>query len=308
VLFRLSSGKDQGPSKLALAREMTELLAARFPARTLDLVADGAYGGKPWRGLASPRVTLTFRLRLDAALHAPAPAPTGKRGRPATKGARLRSLTTIALDPTTRWASTVAHRYGNTHTLQVLEIKCVWPEALLGLPVRVLLIQDVAKACGFELALITTDLISTPGQIATRYAQRWAIETCFEEGKGLFGAADARNRTRQAVQRTAPFGFLTMTLTILWYSAHGHHPDVVAEHRARAPWYLTKSDPSTADMLAKLRRTIIAAQYQPGQPQTPTTAEITRVHRVTSTTAHSWWTDKRGPVNPTTGAVPTAIV
>jgi hypothetical protein len=33
--------------------------------------------------------------------------------------------------------------------------------------------------------------------------------------------------------------------------------------RARecAPWYLTKATPSFADMLAKLRRTIIAAQY-----------------------------------------------
>jgi hypothetical protein len=72
-----------------------------------------------------------------------------------------------------------------------------------------------------------------------------------------------------------------MTLTILWYAAHGHHPDVVAEHRTRAPWYLTKTDPSTADMLTKLRRTIIAAQYRPGQAQTPTTAEITRVQ-------HAW--------------------
>jgi hypothetical protein len=199
VLFRLSTGAGHGPTKLQLAREMSELLAARFPARTLDLVADGAYGGKPWRGLASPRVTLIFRLRLDAALHAPAPPPTGKRGRPATKGARLRSLTKIALDPTTRWASTVAHRYGKMHTLQILDLACVWPEALLGLPVRVILIQDLTKTCGFELALITTDLISTPGQIATRYAQRWAIETCFQEGKDLFGAGQARNRARLAV-------------------------------------------------------------------------------------------------------------
>jgi hypothetical protein len=27
-----------------------------------------------------------------------------------------------------------------------------------------------------------------------------------------------------------------MTLTILCYALHGHHPDVAAEHRARAPW------------------------------------------------------------------------
>jgi hypothetical protein len=68
-----------------------------------------------------------------------------------------------------------------------------------------------------------------------------------------------------------------MSLTIVWYALHGHHPDDVAEHRARAPWYQTKTNPSFADMLAKLRRTIIAAQYHPGQARTPTHQEITQV-------------------------------
>jgi hypothetical protein len=66
-----------------------------------------------------------------------------------------------------------------------------------------------------------------------------------------------------------------------WYTLHGHHPDVVAEHRARAPWYLTKANPSTADMLAKLRRVIIATQYRPGPHRAPTATEITRVQ-------HAW--------------------
>jgi len=72
-----------------------------------------------------------------------------------------------------------------------------------------------------------------------------------------------------------------MTLAIIWYATSGHHPDVVAEHRARAPWYTTKATPSFADMLAKLRRVIIAAQYHPGQGRTPTPQEITQVQ-------HAW--------------------
>jgi hypothetical protein len=72
-----------------------------------------------------------------------------------------------------------------------------------------------------------------------------------------------------------------MTLTIIWYALHGHHPADVNEHRARAPWYLTKTAPSFADMLAKLRRVIIASQFQPGQGRTPTTPEITQVQ-------HAW--------------------
>ena len=72
---------------------------------------------------------------------------------------------------------------------------------------------------------------------------------------------------------------MAMTLTIIWYAASGHHPDVVAEHRARSPWYLTKTTPSFADMLAKLRRVIIAAQFHPGQGRTGTPREITQVQQ-----------------------------
>jgi hypothetical protein len=107
-------------------------------------------------------------------------------------------------------------------------------------------------------------------------APPWRARHTFQDAKHVFGVGQARNRVQLAVERTAPFGFLTMTLTILWYALCGHHPDVVAEHRARAPWYLTKANPSVADMLAKLRRTIIAAQYQPRHAGAPHT---TRNHR-----------------------------
>jgi hypothetical protein len=40
----------------------------------------------------------------------------------------------------------------------------------------------------------------------------------------------------------------------------------VTEHGDRAPWYVTKTQPSTADMIAKLRRVLIAAQYRPSHP------------------------------------------
>jgi len=48
----------------------------------------------------------------------------------------------------------------------------------------------------------------------------------------------------------------------------------VAEHRARAPWYTTKTQPSTADMAAKLRRVIIAARFKASHPDQPTPEEI----------------------------------
>ncbi len=39
------------------------------------------------------------------------------------------------------------------------------------------------------------------------YADRWQIEVAFEEGKHIFGVGHARNRTRNAVERTVPFSF-----------------------------------------------------------------------------------------------------
>jgi len=172
-------------------------------------------------------------------------------------------------------------RYGKTESVMLHSIDCLWGPLGAETPVRVILVGDPGRPSGYQIALITTDLASTPTQIVERYADRWPIEVAYEDAKHLFGVGHAQNRTRQAVERTVPFQMLTMTLTILWYALHGHHPDIVAARRASAPWYLSKTNPSTADMLAKLRRTIIATQFHPGQARTPSTAQITQVQ-------HAW--------------------
>jgi hypothetical protein len=266
------------PGKPQLAREMVALLAARLPDRQIDVVGDAAYATEAWRGLPG-RATITSRLRQNAALYARTPARTGKRGRPRKWGKRLAKLAEIATDPATTWAEQTVRRYGKTETLMLAVIDCLWEPLGPDTPVRVILVQDTTKPCGYQLALITTDLTATAGQIVERYADRWPIEVAFEDGKELFGVGDARNRTKKAVQRTVPFQFLAMTLTTTWYALHGHHPGDVDEHRARAPWYLTKTTPSFADMLAKLRRVIIAAQFHPGRVRPPTPAEITQVQQ-----------------------------
>ncbi|MCA1701546.1 MAG: transposase, partial [Actinobacteria bacterium] len=282
VLFRLwrpkrkqiAKGKPdpERPSKPQLAREMVDLLAARLTGRTIHTVGDAAYATSAARGLPAS-VTVTSRLRSNAALFARKPPRTGKRGQPRKWGKRLGSLARIALDPTTRWTQATVCRYGKPEQLELTTIDCLWGPLGAETPVRVILVKDTAKACGYQIALITTDLNATAEQIVERYADRWPIEVAYEDAKHIFGVGDARNRAPKAVERTVPFQFLCMTLTILWYALSGHHPDVVSEHRARAPWYRSKANPSTADMLAKLRRTIIAAQYHPGQGHTPTPAQ-----------------------------------
>lgn len=102
---------------------------------------------------------------------------------------------------------------------------------------------------------------------------RWSIEVTFAEARHLLGTGQAHNRTRAAVERTVPSGLYCYTITVAWYALHGHQPGDVAEHCQRAPWYTTKTDPSLSDMVAKLRRVIIAARCMPTRPGQPTEQE-----------------------------------
>jgi hypothetical protein len=70
------------------------------------------------------------------------------------------------------------------------------------------------------------------------------------------------------VQRTVPFGLFCHSILIAWYALHGHDHNDTAQRRASAPWYKTKTEPSTLDMLTKLRRQIIATRFMPTSPRT----------------------------------------
>ena len=95
-----------------------------------------------------------------------------------------------------------------------------------------------------------------------------------EDAKQLFGAGQARNRTARAVERTIPFMLACQALAVTWYATAGHSPADTAARRANAPWYTAKTEPSTADMTAKLRRVIIAARFKPLCPDQPKPEEI----------------------------------
>lgn len=115
-----------------------------------------------------------------------------------------------------------------------------------------------------------------PGaQIIQRYTARWSIEVAIEDAKGLFGVGQVRDHLALAVRRTVPFALTCQNLTMLWYATAVHHPDDVAEHRDRAPWYTTKAQPSTADMIAKLRRVLIAARFPTSHSTSPYPQEST---------------------------------
>jgi len=260
-------------SRLWLARRMTGKLAAALPGRDVHAVADSAYAGDELK-LPGKNITWTTRLRKNAALHAFPPERTGKRGRPRVKGDRLPSLAKLA--QAAAFAQVTVTRYGKTETISAAAVTCLWYSVFGARRVQVILIRDKSET-GYDLALVTTDLNATAAQVIERYASRWSIEIAIEDAKQVFGAGQARNRTAGAVRRTIPFQLACQTLAMLWYATAGHDPADIADRRLTAPWYTAKTEPSTADMAAKLRRVIIAAKFKALRPDQPTYEEISAI-------------------------------
>ena len=216
-------------------------------------------------------MTWTTRLRANAALHDLPPERTGKKGRPRKKGDRLPSLAKIAA--AAEFSQVTVTRYGKTESIAVHAFTCLWYSVTGTAPVTVILIRDKSKT-GYDLALVTTEKNPDIAGVIERYAARWAIEVAIEDAKQLFGTGQARNRTARAVERTIPFMLACQAIAVCWYATAGHHPADAGTRRLDAPWYTSKTEPSTADMTAKLRRVIIAAKFKRLRPDQPEPAEI----------------------------------
>jgi DDE superfamily endonuclease len=106
------------PAKLTLARQLVEQICARYPSRQVHLVGDAAYLGRTWRNPPA-NLTVTSRLRCDAALYELAPPRTGKPGRPRVKGKRLPGLIVLAGMTTVAWERATVCCYGRQRTLDL---------------------------------------------------------------------------------------------------------------------------------------------------------------------------------------------
>jgi hypothetical protein len=270
VMAKLVIKGTKSASRLWLARRMVTRLAAELPGRQVHVTADSAYAGDELKELPDG-VTWTTRLRSNAALCGLPPERTGRKGRPRVKGDRLPSLAKIAAAEV--FSQVTATRYGKTETIAVHALTCLWYSVTGAKPVTVILIRDKSKT-GFDLALVTTE--KNPGikPAIERYAARWAIEVAIEDAKQLFGTGQARNRTARAVERTIPFMLACQAIAVCWYATAGHHPADAGARRLDAPWYTSKTEPSTADMTVKLRRVIIAAKFKRVYADQPEPQEI----------------------------------
>jgi hypothetical protein len=242
---------------------MIKLLAAAFPGRQVHGAGDAAFHGEP---LVIEGTTWTTRLPSNAVLSGPEPPRTGKRGRPRVKGGRLGTCAQIAQSAT--WADAVINVYGHDVTVQITVIDALWYGSFKSAPGRVVLVRDLDSAKPYDLGLFTLDTQAGPAAIAERYSWRWPIEPSNAAGKQVLGVGNACNRVEKAVERTVPFGFLVQSLLIVWYTACACSPADIDRRRRLCPWYRTKTGPSPADMLARLRREFLKARFsviRPGQ-------------------------------------------
>jgi len=194
---------------------------------------DGAYATKAWRGLPD-HVTVTTGMRANAAVFALAPPRTGKRGRPALKGARLASLTKLAASAVFEPVR-ITGPDGRSRIEHVWSTACLWYGPFHTRPVVIMLIRKPDRTDGFDVAIASTDTTATRAELIARYDSRWTIETAHQEAKA-HGVGQARNRVQKAVERTVPFGFLVQTITIAWYALHGDPGADLDARRRAAPW------------------------------------------------------------------------
>jgi hypothetical protein len=263
VLFRLWRGKGTA-SQVELAAEMLATLAEAFPGRTVHGTGDAAFHGQ---ALIVAGTTWTTRLPANAVLYGPRPPRTGKRGRPRVRGVRLGNCAQIA--QAADWVKAVIHVYGHDAAVQIAAVEGLWHGSFKAAPGRIVLVRDAGSPKPYDLGLFTLDTEADPAVTAERYSWRWPIEPSNAAGKQILGIGDACNRTQKAVERTVPFGFLIQSLLIIWYTRCACDRADIDLRRRRCPWYRTKTSPSPAGMLARLRREFLRTRISaigPGQP------------------------------------------
>jgi hypothetical protein len=276
------------------ARQALLLVRRWWPEREIVAVADSAYASLQLlascrRFLPKP-VTFITRLRLDAALYAPAPPRrAGQMGRPRLKGERLPNLSVVAEeDPSTAWAAaTVDDWYGGgERTVEVASATAVWyySTGLPAVPIRWVLVRDTQGAFATQ-ALLCTDLGAKPEQILWWFVLRWQMETTFQEARRHLGIETQRQWSEMAIRRTTPALLGLFSLVTLF--AHQRMVRSIGAVR-RAAWY-RKPCPTFSDAIALVRKELWAQGTFRDSPWEPDTVKVPRafVEHLTETLCYA---------------------
>lgn len=270
--YYAARGRAHQPLRVR-ARQVLRLLHRWLPERAIIAVADSSFAVLELLAALPRGVTLITRLRLDAALYAPAPERLpGQRGRPRKKGPRLPAPATVAVDPSTEWqALTVPLWYGRrNHRIEFATGSALWYRS--GKPpvtIRWVLIRDPQRG-GDPQALLSSDPHLAPEAIIGHFIRRWQVEVTFAESRRHLGVETQRQWSDRAIARTTPVLFALFSIVTLIADRLQSRQPLPLRHSA---WY-TKPQPTFADALAAVRRAIWLTPGFCTSPSEPETVEI----------------------------------
>ena len=237
------------------ARQMILQLRRWLPQRPLVLVGDNAYAVLDLlhccQSLREP-VTLIARLRLDAALYAPAPRPSARSERPPAAERPTASPAENAPRPA---PGNLGQRRGglvrrHTRTVELTSQTAVWYRS--GKPPVLIcwvLVRDPQGAFAPQ-ALLCTDPAADPTQILEWFVLRWQLEVTFQEVRTHLGVETQRQWSDRAIARTTPtlLGLFSWT-TLAAHALQKRH----SMTQRTAAWY-DKPSPTFVDAIALVRR------------------------------------------------------
>jgi hypothetical protein len=240
------------------ARQMLRLVKRWQPQRDMVVVADSSFAALELLHAVRDAVTVVTRLRLDAALYAPAPErQPGQMGRPRKKGKRLPTLTRLLSAPQTVWRPvTIQHWYGQgPRVVETTTGTGVWYHTgLPAVPIRWVLVRDPQGKFDAQ-AFLCTDLSVEAPQVLAWFVQRWQVEVTFEEARAHLGVETQRQWSDKAIARTTPIllGLYSLVTLMAKQMLQGQQMPI----RTTA-WY-AKEHATFSDTLALVRQRVWSA-------------------------------------------------
>lgn len=219
---------DKEKSKLALAAELAaQAMKTIGPQRQVILLCDSWYPKAKVAALVEQfeNLEMVCNARVDTALYGPAPARTGKRGRPRKRGDRI-SLDEIVLNEPKNgdWLIGIMPVITNLWKVKVVYALVTAPKNGKG--------SRRLFLCTADPASIPFDWESSADKTACSYGAenisylplawyglRWNIEVSYYEGKTFWSMEEYRIRSKEGIERLVNLISLSYSaMTLLSYS------------------------------------------------------------------------------------------
>jgi len=221
-------------------------------ARSLIVVGDGGFAaGELAFDCIRMGVTLVSRLKMNAALFDfPPEKVPGKRGRPASKGEKLKNFKEMLSMKGLPWKEMKIKGYGGVEKIVCfVSNTCMWaPDGSEPIPIRWVLMKDPEGKLD-PLPLMSTNPLLSPEEICQLYIDRWGIEVTFEESREHLGVETQRQWSDPAIARSTPvlmmlYSVVCLAALRLW-ERRSFNPEKTAWHQ--------KEHVTFSDMLREVR-------------------------------------------------------